>query len=211
MWLVLTGLNYIRTKFWRVLSNDFYQNCHLEKTQQRPTESGIKDVKVSNQEPPFWNRSLLLFNSLTNCGNKGLQFHSVMPTDSLRESRIKELGSPNTADQICFSGAGQLHRSWGRQAPRSPALTPPCTWLAGSLSWSVALLGHFSVKVVKIVTPLLPIGSGYYHLLSTWQALEVGDGQWSLVCCSPWGCKELDTTKWLNWTAQVLGSLRHFM
>ena len=26
------------------------------------------------------------------------------------------------------------------------------------------------------------------------QALEVGDGQGSLVCCSPWGRKELDTT-----------------
>ena len=30
------------------------------------------------------------------------------------------------------------------------------------------------------------------------QVLEVGDGQGSLVCCSPWGCKELDTTEWLN-------------
>ena len=28
----------------------------------------------------------------------------------------------------------------------------------------------------------------------------VGDGQGSLVCCSPWGCKKLDTTEWLNWT-----------
>ena len=26
----------------------------------------------------------------------------------------------------------------------------------------------------------------------------VGDGQWSLVCCSPWGYKESDTTEWLN-------------
>ena len=26
------------------------------------------------------------------------------------------------------------------------------------------------------------------------QALGVGDGQGSLVCCSPWGSKELDTT-----------------
>ena len=24
--------------------------------------------------------------------------------------------------------------------------------------------------------------------------LGVGDGQGGLVCCSPWGCKELDTT-----------------
>ena len=31
------------------------------------------------------------------------------------------------------------------------------------------------------------------------QALGVGGGQGSLVCCSPWGCKESDTTKWLNW------------
>jgi len=30
------------------------------------------------------------------------------------------------------------------------------------------------------------------------QAPGVGDGQESLVCCSPWGCKELDMTEWLN-------------
>ena len=30
------------------------------------------------------------------------------------------------------------------------------------------------------------------------QALGVGDGQRSLACCSPWGCKELDTTERLN-------------
>ena len=34
------------------------------------------------------------------------------------------------------------------------------------------------------------------------QAPGVGDGQGNLACCSPWGCKELDTTatelNWLN-------------
>ena len=30
------------------------------------------------------------------------------------------------------------------------------------------------------------------------QAPEVGDGQGSLVCCSPWGCKESDMTEQLN-------------
>ena len=30
------------------------------------------------------------------------------------------------------------------------------------------------------------------------QGLGVGDGQGSLVCCSPWGCKESDTTEQLN-------------
>ena len=30
------------------------------------------------------------------------------------------------------------------------------------------------------------------------QTLGVGGGQGSLECCSPWGCKELDTTEQLN-------------
>ena len=32
------------------------------------------------------------------------------------------------------------------------------------------------------------------------QAPGVGDGQGSLVCCSPWGHKESDTTERLNGT-----------
>ena len=32
------------------------------------------------------------------------------------------------------------------------------------------------------------------------QALGVADGQGSLVCYSPWCCKESDVTEWLNWT-----------
>ena len=44
---------------------------------------------------------------------------------------------------------------------------------------------------------------GWHHWLDGHefeQALGVGDGQGSLVCCSPWGLKESDTTEWLNWT-----------
>ena len=32
------------------------------------------------------------------------------------------------------------------------------------------------------------------------QALGIGDGQGSLACCSPWDCKEMDTTERLNRT-----------
>ena len=32
------------------------------------------------------------------------------------------------------------------------------------------------------------------------QALGVGDGQGSLVCCSPWGLKESNTIERLDWT-----------
>ena len=30
------------------------------------------------------------------------------------------------------------------------------------------------------------------------QTLGDGEGQGGLLCCSPWGCKELDTTEQLN-------------
>ena len=42
---------------------------------------------------------------------------------------------------------------------------------------------------------------GWYHRLDGHgfeQAPGVGDGQGSLACCSPWGCKESDTTERLN-------------
>ena len=40
---------------------------------------------------------------------------------------------------------------------------------------------------------------GWHHQLNGHeQALGVGDGQGSLVCYSPWGHKESDTTKQLN-------------
>ena len=45
---------------------------------------------------------------------------------------------------------------------------------------------------------------GWHHWLNGHefeQAPGVGDGQEGLACCSPWGCKELDTTRAteLNW------------
>ena len=44
---------------------------------------------------------------------------------------------------------------------------------------------------------------GWHHQLNGHefeQAPGVGDGQGSQACCSPWGCKELDTTEQLKWT-----------
>ena len=35
------------------------------------------------------------------------------------------------------------------------------------------------------------------------QAPGVGDGQGSLMCCSPWGRKESDMTERLNWTESI--------
>ena len=42
---------------------------------------------------------------------------------------------------------------------------------------------------------------GWHHWLNGHEfekTLGDSEGQRSLECCSPWGCKELDTTEWLN-------------
>jgi len=47
---------------------------------------------------------------------------------------------------------------------------------------------------------------GWHHWLNGHefeQALGVGDGQGSLVCCSPRDRKELDTIAWLNWLNSI--------
>ena len=49
---------------------------------------------------------------------------------------------------------------------------------------------------------------GWHHWLNGHEfdeTLGVGDGQGGLVCFSPWGCKELDTSERLNWTESYRG------
>ena len=58
---------------------------------------------------------------------------------------------------------------------------------------------------------------GWHHRLNGYefeQVLGAGDGQGGLVCCSPWGCKKLDMTEWLNWTALkmvISAFMRHWI
>ena len=44
---------------------------------------------------------------------------------------------------------------------------------------------------------------GWHHQLNGHEfelTLGDGEGQGTLACCNPWGCKELYSTEWLNWT-----------
>ena len=54
---------------------------------------------------------------------------------------------------------------------------------------------------------------GWHHWLDGHefeQAPGVGDGQGSLVCCSPWGCRELDMTVLLNWLSDCTITVKLF-
>ena len=42
---------------------------------------------------------------------------------------------------------------------------------------------------------------GWHHQLNGHeleQTLETSEGQGRLACCSPWGCRDWDTTEWLS-------------
>ena len=43
---------------------------------------------------------------------------------------------------------------------------------------------------------------GWMASPTRWTWVWVGDSQGGLACCDSWGCKELDTTEWLNWTEE---------
>ena len=46
---------------------------------------------------------------------------------------------------------------------------------------------------------------GWHHQLDGHE-FEFSDGQGSLVCCSPWGCKESDTTELTDFLDSTLTS-----
>ena len=81
----------------------------------------------------------------------------------------------------------------------TPILWPPGakSWLIGKdpyagKDWGQEKKGMTEDKMVGWHQWLNGHGFGW--------TLGVGDGQGGLACCCSWGCKELDTTEWLNWT-----------
>ena len=114
--------------------------------------------------------------------------------DSWESSGLKEIKSVNP----------KRNQSWmfiGRTDDEAEA---PIIWPPDAKSWLIRKdpeAGKEWRQEEKGMTEDEMVG--WHHQLDGYefeQALGVGDGQGSLVCCSPWGHKESDMTKWLNWT-----------
>ena len=96
---------------------------------------------------------------------------------------------------------GQSWVFFGRNDAKaeSPVLWPPHakSWLLGKDSDAERDWGQEEKGMTEYEM------AGWHHRLdgheSEW-TLGVGDGQGGLACCDSWGCKEADTTEWLNWT-----------
>ena len=85
----------------------------------------------------------------------------------------------------------------GRTEAEAPILWPPDvkSWLI----WKGPDAGKDCGQEEKGTTENEMVG--WHHWLNgheSEQALGDGEGQGGLTCCSPWGCKELDTTEQLN-------------
>ena len=56
--------------------------------------------------------------------------------------------------------------------------------------------------------------AGWHHWLDgcefEWTP-GVDDGQGGLACCNSWGCKESDTTEWLNWTELIIPQTKNHL
>ena len=113
----------------------------------------------------------------------------------------KTLESPLDCKEIQPVNPKRIH-SWmfiGRTDTEAPIFWPPDVknWLIGKDPdaeeyWRQEEKGMTEDEMV-----------GWHHWLDEHgyeQAPGVGDGQGSLVCCSPWGHREVDTTE-LNWRA----------
>ena len=103
------------------------------------------------------------------------------------QSILKEISS-----EYSFKGLIDVHAE-------TPILQPPDVknWLIrkdldARKDWRLEVKGMTEDEMV-----------GWHHWLNGHefeQAPGAGDGQGSLVCCSPWGCQESDSTERLNWT-----------
>ena len=99
-------------------------------------------------------------------------------------------------------------------------ISPGCSLEGLMLKLKLQYFGHLMWRVDSLEKSLMlgRIGGrrrrgttedemvGWHHRLNghgfeyTW---GVGDGQGGLTCCNSWGCKESDTTEWLNWTELI--------
>ena len=91
------------------------------------------------------------------------------------------------------------------------AISPKCSLEELMLKLKLQYFGHL-IQRTDYLEQTLMLGKSegrkrgqqrmrWHHQLDGHEfekAPGVGDGQGSLACCSPWGCKELDTTEQIN-------------
>ena len=110
-----------------------------------------------------------------------------------------------------------LRVPWTARGSNQPILkiSPGCSLEGTMLKLKLRYFGNLMWRVDSLEKTLMLGGIGDRRKRG-WQRMRwldhwldgcesewtpgVGDGQGGLACCDSWGCKESDTTEWLNWT-----------
>ena len=114
----------------------------------------------------------------------------------------------------CFSLALSLHFFWsyfmGFSRQEHQSCLPFPSPVGHVLSELSTMTRPSSVALHSMANSFIELDEAVVHEISfvsfLWLRLEfvytvgVSDGQGSLACCWPWGCRESDRTEWLNWT-----------
>ena len=122
------------------------------------------------------------------------------------ESTKAHISSPGTYwvqhEEVHSLPRGQSHQG-GASVECIASSHNVATWLQGILFRRLFLWGLQKREGETLLSLERALCQRRHHRLDgheSDQALGAGDGQGRLVCCSPWGCKESDTTERLNWT-----------
>ena len=98
----------------------------------------------------------------------------------------------------------QGDQSWDFFGRNDAKAETPVLWVLYAKSWLIGKdcdSGRYWGQEAKGTTQ--DEMAGWHHRLNEGEfewTPGVGDGQGGLACCDSWGCKESDTTEWLNWT-----------
>ena len=99
-------------------------------------------------------------------------------------------------------------QSWIFIVRNDAEIEAPILWPPDGKSWLIGKdpdVGKDSGQEDKGMTEDEMVG--WHHRLNGHEFEQTpgySERQGSLVCCSPWGLKELDTTERLNWTEKIL-------
>ena len=104
------------------------------------------------------------------------------------------------------------------QPVHSKGESPGCSLEGMMLKLKLQYFGHLMQRVDSLEKTVMLGGiggrrrrdnrgwDGWMASPIQWMWVWVNSGKWwwtgqgGLVCCNSWGCKESDTTEWLNWT-----------
>ena len=140
---------------------------------------------VSNSVTPWITaRQASLFITNSRSLLKLMSIESVMPSNHLILCHPLLLLPPVPLSNRIFSNESTLHIRWPKY-------------------WSFS----FSIIPSKEIPRLISFRMDWLDLLAVQGTLKSllqhhssKASQGSLACCNSWGCKESDTTEWLNWT-----------